>query len=142
VGYRKTSHFQSAQTLELDFDQGDESSAIAHLITDPFIARYASFLYTTLSSTPATPKTRVVFVLDSPITDTDSYRQARLALLNKYRTSDQSIKDVARFLYGSNPKTGEFWYAMSHSTLGRGGPADSGVESQDASPRQGGSGHP
>ena len=109
-GYRKTSHFLSAQTLELDFDQGDLTSSIPYLLTDPFIATYAAFLYSTLSSTPQTPKTRVVFILDSPFTDADSYRQARSVLLYKYPQSDQSIKDAARFLYGSNPNEGECRY--------------------------------
>ena len=97
----------SAQTLELDFDQGDETSSITYLLTDSFIAKHAAFLYSTLSSTPTAPKSRVIFVLDSPYFDADRYHRARLALLNRYPESDQSIKDVARFLYGSNPSTGE-----------------------------------
>ena len=110
MGYRKTSHFSSAQTLELDFDQGDDTSSIPYLLTDPFIAEYAAFLYSTLSSTPQAPKSRVVFVLDRPYTDANSYRQARSVLLCKYPQSDQSIKDAARFLYGSDPSEGECRY--------------------------------
>lgn len=110
VGYRKSSHFLSAQTLELDFDQGDETSSIPHLLSDPFINEYASFAYSTLSSTPESPKSRVVFVLESPITDPALYKRGRKALLTAYPKSDQSIKDVARFLYGSHPEDGEFRY--------------------------------
>lgn len=105
--YRISTHFSSAQTLELDFDKGDETSSIDFLLADPFIARNATFLYSTLSSTPRAPKTRVVFVLDNPYTDPEAYHDARRALINKYPESDQSIKDVARFLYGSSPATGE-----------------------------------
>ena len=107
VGYRKGSHFQSAQSLELDFDQGDETSSIPHLLTDPFFCKYAAFLYSTLSSTPDSPKSRVVFILEGPYTDAEGYRQARIALLHRYPRSDPSIKDAARFLYGSHPHTGE-----------------------------------
>ena len=110
IGYRKNSHFVSAQTLELDFDQGDETSSIPYLLTDPFIVEHAAFLYSTLSSTSTAPKSRVIFVLDKPYFDADSYRRARLALLYRYPESDQSIKDVARFLYGSNPSTGEYYF--------------------------------
>ena len=109
-GYRKKSHFISAQTLELDFDQGTETSSIPHLLTDPFISEHAAFLYSTLSPTPQAPKSRVVFVLDTPYTDADNYHEARAALLHRYPQSDQSIKDPARFLYGSDPKTGECNY--------------------------------
>ena len=110
VGYRNADHFVSAQTLELDFDRGDETSSISHLLMDSFITDNAAFLYSTLSSTPMSPRTRVVFVLDTPITDADLYRQARAALLHRYPGSDQFIKDVARFLYGSNPRTGVSHY--------------------------------
>ena len=107
IGYRISGHFRSAQTLELDFDKGDETSSIESLLADPFIAQNAAFLYSTLSSTPRAPKSRVIFVLDDPYTDPEAYHDARTALINKYPVSDQSIKDVARFLYGSSPATGE-----------------------------------
>ena len=110
LGYRKKSHFLSAQTLELDFDQGDYTSSIPGLMANPFIAQYASFLYPTLSSTPKIPKSRVVFILESSITDPDYYSRARTALLKEFPQSDQGIKDVARFLYGSHPSTGEHRY--------------------------------
>lgn len=106
-GYRKNSHFLSAQTLELDFDQGDETSSIPHLMGRAFIREYAALLYSTLSSTPEAPKSRVVFVMEEPITDADHYRNARIALLHRHPESDQAIKDSARFMYGSHPHTGE-----------------------------------
>ena len=106
-GYRKSSHFLSAQTLELDFDQGDENSSIPFLMADPFIAQCAAFLYSTMSSTPEAPKSRVVFILEEPITDSGHYRRGREAILHRYPQSDQGIKDVSRFLYGSHPHTGE-----------------------------------
>ena len=107
LGYRKASHFLSAQTLELDFDQGDETSSISFLKADPFIAQNATFLYSTISSTPERPKSRVVFVMENLITDAAIYRKARTALLHRYPKSDQTIKDSARFLYGSHPHTGK-----------------------------------
>ena len=106
-GYRKNSHFVSAQTLELDFDAGDVISSIPYLREAPFIREYATFLYSTLSSTLEAPKSRAVFVMEEPITDAAFYSKARTAMLHEYPESDQSIKDVARFLYGSHPHTGE-----------------------------------
>ncbi len=109
-GYRQAGHFLSAQTLELDFDQGNEASGIPYLLGEVFIAQHAAFLYSTLSSTPEAPKSRVVFILDKPIIDAVLYGAMRRALLTEFPSSNQSIKDPARFLYGSNPENGVLTY--------------------------------
>ena len=47
----------------------------------------------------------MIFILPEAIANALFYRQAQTALLARFITSDQSIKDPARFLYGSNPST-------------------------------------
>jgi hypothetical protein len=90
--------------LALDFDTGNLS--LEDLLADPFIARHASFIYETISSTPDNRKWRVVFILTEAIDDAEVYRKAATALLDRYKTTDQSIKDPARFLYGMKPRIG------------------------------------
>ncbi|MBI4299113.1 MAG: AAA family ATPase [Chloroflexi bacterium] len=107
-GYRKTENFVSAQTLGLDFDKGAVS--LEALLGDSFIVTYASFIYSTLSHTPEHPRWRVVFVLTEAIANAETYRKAQTAFLAKYGTTDQSIKDPARLLFGSNPTNGVWHY--------------------------------
>jgi hypothetical protein len=106
-GHRLNRHFVSANHIGLDFDSGDHHSTFECLLRDDFLSRHSAFLYTTLSHTPQVPKCRVVLVVDTPFTDADYYRRAKVALLAKYPSSDPTVKDPARFLYGSRPKGGE-----------------------------------
>lgn len=103
AGHRISWHFVSSQILALDFDYGNLS--LDDLLADPFIMTYATFIYSTISSEPDNRKWRVVFILEEPITEAVVYCQAQTALLARFAASDQSIKDPARFLYGSNPET-------------------------------------
>jgi hypothetical protein len=103
-GYRNAERFVSSQTLALDYDSGNPS--LDDLLTDTYIASYGTFIYSTLSHSEESRKWRVVFVLSEPITDPQVYRKAMTALLDRYQGTDQAIKDPARFLYGSHPKSG------------------------------------
>lgn len=98
-GYRKVANFTAAQHLDLDFDDGSRN--IYQLAGDPFIARYASFLYETASSTADHPKVRVFFELDQPITDATKYKLLRDSLLARYPTADRAHRDVCRLAFGS-----------------------------------------
>jgi hypothetical protein len=102
-GYRKAENFLCAQYLALDMDSG--APQLEDLLADQFIYRYASFVYSTLSHTPEAPRWRVVFILPEPLTDSDAYRKVQTALLARYGNTDQSIKDPARLLFGSDPNT-------------------------------------
>lgn len=99
-GYRLNRHFASVQTLELDFDSGDERSTPKYWQTNPIVAQYASFAYETLSSTSKNPRWRPVFVVDQPIDDPSYARKARLALISQFPWSDRSINDPSRFFFG------------------------------------------
>mgnify|MGYP000894220031 FL=1 len=98
-GYRKVANFTAAQHLDLDFDDGSRN--IYQLAGDPFIARYASFLYETASSTADHPKVRVFFELDQPITDAAKYKLLRDSLLARFPTADRAHRDVCRLAFGS-----------------------------------------
>lgn len=100
-GYRLNRHFAGVQTLELDFDTGDERSTPKYWQTDPIVARHAAFAYETLSSTFKNPRWRPVFVVDEPIDDPSYARRARLALISQFPWSDHSINDPSRFFFGA-----------------------------------------
>lgn len=98
--------FKSAQALALDFDNDDSGSkavSIEALKLHPFIARYAAFVYATPSSTPARPKSRVLFVLDETITTAQGYEAAAIALMDLCADlgPDPACKDAARLFFGS-----------------------------------------
>jgi hypothetical protein len=104
LSYRLSWHFRSCQYLALDIDSGDLTLEV--LLADPLIGNFATIIYSTISSTPENPKWRVVFILPEPITDGQVFRKAATALLDRYRNTDQQVKDPARFFYGSAPMTG------------------------------------
>ncbi len=96
--FRCAQNFISAQHLALDFDD----SSLAEVLHQPFVATYAAFLYTTPSHKPAAPRSRAVFILDQPVTDSQRYGALAAALTHKFDSqADASCKDPARVFYGS-----------------------------------------
>lgn len=93
--------WQSAQLLALDLDNCPLTAP--ELADLPFIRDYAFLVYPSPSSTPKTPKTRVVFVLDMPITDATRWQALQIALMAHFSDlqPDKSCKDTARLFYGS-----------------------------------------
>lgn len=110
--WRATANYETGQHLGLDFDTEDERSAISHLLTDKFIAKYGSIVYTTPSHTTEKPKARVLFLLETPIYQAKNYALAAAALLWFYSTADRQCKDPCRFWYGSKGCDLEF---LDHS---------------------------
>jgi len=100
-GWRTSANYDQGQHLALDFDTEDQRSSLTTLRQDHFIAKHAAFLYTTPSHTPAAPKARVVFLLDTPIMQSKNYALAAAALLWLNGTADRQCKDPVRFFYGS-----------------------------------------
>ena len=109
-GYRKNQHFQSAQFIAPDFDTGDDRSTFDYLLEQPNVAQFGTFLYTTLSHTPETPKARVVFLTDAPFTCSDHYRRAKRAVMAQMPWGDASVHDPSRLFYGTHPQCGETRY--------------------------------
>jgi hypothetical protein len=99
--HRVKSKFISSQVLALDFD---DSVSVAELLDNPFVRRFAAFLYPSPSSTPDRPKSRAVFVLDGAVTDIAIWERMQQALIHKFAdyNPDSKCKDGARFYYGSD----------------------------------------
>jgi hypothetical protein len=98
--HRQRDNFVSAQHLGLDHDLGTWESSIEGLLADRFIAHHAAIIHETASSSPDNPRSRAIFILDQPITDSKQYRLAAEALIWKFRTADEHCKDEARLFFG------------------------------------------
>jgi hypothetical protein len=99
--WRTSENYILGQHLGLDMDTDDRRSSLEVLAAEPFIARYASVIYTTMSHTPEQPRARVVFLLDQPIMQPKNYTLAATALLWLFGTADRACKDSVRFWYGA-----------------------------------------
>lgn len=122
-GSRREENFVSAGHMAFDFDKGDETSSLDFLMREgSFAWMFASFGYATPSSTPASPRSRLVFVLEQPICDAGAYRAAYMAvawwLAGDGALTDPACKDPLRLYYGS--KGGEVrpnWSVLGSATL-------------------------
>ena len=110
MGYRTNRHWGSAQHIGLDFDAGDVRASLDYLLSVPLIAESAAFAYTTLSHSPASPRSRVVIITDIPFTDPDYYRQAKRAVMDQVPWGDSGVHDPSRSFYGTTPKLGTVNY--------------------------------
>lgn len=99
--WRKSNNYVCGQHLGLDFDAGDASSRMETLLKDKFILKYAAFIHSTISHTDEAPRSRVIFLLDTPIMQPKNYVLASTALLWLYGTADRSCKDCVRLFFGS-----------------------------------------
>jgi hypothetical protein len=99
--YRKAENFICGQHVALDFDTGDEKSSFEHLLLEPFIANNASFLHTTSSHVSDRPRSRVVFILQSPLYSVSKYSLLTESFADKFTTADHSCRDPVRIFFGS-----------------------------------------
>lgn len=99
--WRHSDNYVLGQHIGLDFDAGTEASSIPKLAGDVFVRQYAALVYSTPSSLPEAPKSRVLFVLDTPIMQARNYVLATRALLWLFGGADPKCKDPCRFFYGS-----------------------------------------
>jgi hypothetical protein len=103
-GRRLESNFVEAWHIAYDFDaHGAELDYL--LRPQTFCDYFASFAYSTPSSTEDHPKSRVVFILDEPITDPEYYRLLYRAIAWRIEQdgsyTDPACKDPLRLYYGS-----------------------------------------
>lgn len=100
-GHRRQEHFKGAWHVAFDFDD----NGLDALRAVEWAAWYASFGYSTPSSTETAPKCRVVFILESPLTDPQQYRDLYHALAWRFAEAgmmtDPACKDIIRLYYGS-----------------------------------------
>ena len=107
---RREENFVSAGHIAFDFDAGDVTSGLDYLMRDgTFAWMFASFGYSTPSSTPEAPRSRLVFVLEYPIYKPQEYRDVYQAVawymaLDGSHT-DPACKDPLRLYYGNKDCT-------------------------------------
>lgn len=97
---RITANYLLGQHIGLDFDSGPNAD-MYQLLTDRFVNKYGSLVYTTMSHTEEEPRCRAIFLLDTPIMQAKNYTMAVSALLWIFGTADRQCKDAVRFFYGS-----------------------------------------
>jgi hypothetical protein len=101
--HRIQENFFEAQHFGLDYDKAKD---LEKIFSDPFIRDNYSIWYHTASSTPENPRFRILFELESPVTDADLYREMVLALLWKVGAeADPWCKDPCRVFMGPKAAT-------------------------------------
>lgn len=97
--HRHADNFTSAQLMGIDIDV---SPGIDALLEDRFVRDHAFLLYPTPSHTDAAPRSRILFSLDTPITDIPCYVRLIKRLMHRFAVPvDDKCKDVVRIFYGS-----------------------------------------
>jgi hypothetical protein len=100
-GRRSLANFICGQHVAIDMDTGDERSTIDTLAAHPWVRMYASLIYTTPSHTTEAPRARVLFLLDTPVTNAAAYGEIVQFVMSQFDDPDTSCKDASRFFYGS-----------------------------------------
>lgn len=97
ASWKDSKHFVAAYHAGLDFDH----SSIERLMFNTFVQQYGGFAYNTCSHTPKDPRSRLIFFLETPITDLTRYQALNVALLKLFPEADEQIgSDVVRTWLG------------------------------------------
>ena len=98
-GRRKRDNWRMAQHIGIDLDDGalswDEVTAL------PLVDHHAAIVHMTASSTPAHPRMRVLFLLDEPCDDPDTYTFIVGCFLRAFATADPHCSDPSRLFFGA-----------------------------------------
>jgi hypothetical protein len=100
-GRRKIENFIRSGFIAVDMDSGDKRSSFDSLLKHDFVRMYGSLMHTTPSHSDQSPRARVVFFLDEPITDAIGYQAAAKFLVAQFDGADVACTDASRFFYGS-----------------------------------------
>ena len=104
---RNKKNFISSNLLVLDFDH---DYTIKEALENDFIKKYAAIIYKTPNHTEQNNRFRIIFKLEFPIKDKESYENAIRGLLKLFPQADKSCSDCSRVYYGSknsNPQVFE-----------------------------------
>jgi hypothetical protein len=120
-GRRKEENFSAAHHIAFDFDK-DGADLDFLMRPDSFGWTFASFAYSTPSSTKDHPKSRVVFVLAEPITDPIYFRKLYQAIAAEFERegsrTDPACRDPLRLYYGSpNCRVVTNWSILTPDTV-------------------------
>jgi hypothetical protein len=97
-GERSNESWQSQQVFALDFDGGISLEKVLSRLGEFGLS--CNLIYSTFSSSPTSPKFRVVFVLQEMITDKALRDEIMDALLVLFNEADRSCHDAARMFFG------------------------------------------
>lgn len=100
-GRRSIDNFILAQHFAIDMDSGDERSSFDALLQHDLVRMYGSLMHTTPSHSAESPRARILFLLDEPITDAAGYQAAAKFLVSQFDGADQACTDCSRFFYGA-----------------------------------------
>jgi len=120
-GRRIEDNFDVAYHMAFDFDT--EGAALDYLMREgSFAWLFSSFAYSTPSSTPDHPKSRVVFILPDGIYSPQIFRELYQAIAAEFERegarTDPSCKDPLRLYYGSeNCQIAPNWAALLPDTI-------------------------
>ena len=120
---RREENFVSAGHIAFDFDAGDESSSLDGLMAaGTFAWMFAAFAYSTPSSAPDAPRSRIVYVLEYPIDSAAEYRETYQAvawwMTGDGAQTDPACKDPLRLYYGSpRCEVRPNWSVLGKATL-------------------------
>lgn len=94
---RKKVNMIYQEVIALDFDEG---STLEEIRNNDFIKNNASFIYTTFSHTDEKNKFRVVFILETKLTNNEQVTSVYNKLFEMFPTADISCKDSSRLFFG------------------------------------------
>lgn len=98
-GRRKRANWQLCQHIGIDLDDGRLSWD--DVLSMPIVQDHAAIIHTTASHRPDAPRMRVLFLLQEPIEDADSYASIVGCFLRAFSTADPLCKDPSRLFFGA-----------------------------------------
>lgn len=97
-GHRTSSNFISHSVALIDIDDG---MTLEELINDDFYKEHAAGFYTSPSHTDEHHKFRVIFELETDITDVEDMRYLYIGLMMQFKAADPACKDGVRLFNGT-----------------------------------------
>jgi hypothetical protein len=98
IDHRTKENFARTGFLAVDMDGARE---IDECLEDPIVKQYGSLFYTTPSHSAERHRFRIVFALESPITNAKDVSAAAKSLSGRL-TGDMTVTEAARIFYGSS----------------------------------------
>ena len=95
---RKEATFVSRDLVMVDIDSG---MTIPELLTDDMYNQYAAGFYATPSHTDLAHRFRIMFRLETPLTQATDVVKLNRMLMRRYTQADAACKDATRIFYGS-----------------------------------------
>ena len=96
-GNRSSKNFLCSDVLAVDIDEG---MTVVEALSNNYVKKYALLIYTTPSHTENFQRFRIVFQLNTTITDNNVMRAAFNGVIRKFG-GDPSCKDACRLFFGS-----------------------------------------